>query len=288
MRGALTVATLGILCTLALSAESLAAKAEGRFSYAGYNQVLKTYVIKGGVDYAMMKEDRSPLDRFVESMGKVSEETYRTWDEAAQLAFWINAYNAITLKVIIDHYPIRKRLLPSGLVFPRNSIQQIPGKWAKITHTILGKSMTLDQIEHKILRKKFQEPRIHVALVCAARGCPSLRSEAYVGERLNEQLDDQTRRFLNHPAKFRINLGERVVELSSIFKWFGRDFLKVYGPQEGFQGRSEAERAVLAFISRYLDRNDREFLEQGEYRVAYLKYDWTLNDTPAFSQASGK
>lgn len=248
------------------------------FSHDLYDRVLNEYVAEGRVDYARLKDHRAELDRYVASLGDLDPNDDAPWDEAARIAFWINAYNAITLKVVVDHYPIRRSPRPAALVFPANSIRQIPGAWDRITHTVMGRPMTLDQIEHKVLRTQFREPRIHLALVCAAKGCPPLRSEAYRGERLNEQLEDQAARFLADPAKFQIDRAHRIVRLSPIFQWFGEDFLKASGPLEGFSGHPDTERAVLAFISRRLPPEDQAFLRRGSYRVAYLSYDWTLNE----------
>ena len=142
----------------------------------------------------------------------------------------------------------------------------------------MGRAMTLDGIEHGVLRKEFHEPRIHMALVCAAMGCPPLRNEPYTGDRLGDQLDDQARRFLSNPAKFRIAANEGTVYLSSIFKWFGEDFVPGYGVEQGYGAHSAAQRAVLHFISGYLDKQEAERLSSGDYSISYLDYDWSLNE----------
>ncbi len=142
----------------------------------------------------------------------------------------------------------------------------------------MGKEITLDYIEHKILRREFQEPRIHMALVCAARGCPPLRQEPYMAEMLNDQLDDQTRRFLSEPNNFMIDKEKRLVYLSAIFKWYGKDFIGSYVPETGFKKRNRKEKAVLYFISLYLQEKDRKYLEKRSYRIKYINYDWTLNE----------
>ncbi|MCI0419208.1 MAG: DUF547 domain-containing protein, partial [Acidobacteria bacterium] len=124
-------------------------------------------------------------------------------------------------------------------------------------------------------------PRIHMALVCAAMGCPPLRYEPFLGDQLDEQLNDQTRRFLSDPTKFRMDRSKGKVYLSSIFKWFPSDFIKTYGTDQKFAGHDPAERAVLNFISRYLDASDREYLATAKYNVEYLGYDWSLNEQTA-------
>jgi hypothetical protein len=143
---------------------------------------------------------------------------------------------------------------------------------------LFGNIITLNVLEHGILRKQYIEPRLHMALVCAAKGCPPLRSEAYAAERLNEQLDDQAIRFLGNPAALRIDRGNGVVYLSSIFKWYGDDFRARYAPTAGFAGLNETNRAVANFCARYLSDAGRKFLEAGGYAVKFIDYDWSLNE----------
>ncbi len=249
------------------------------FSYDSYAAVLRKHVDANGmVSYAALKESPAELHRFVLRLAGVDPKTYEAWDEQAKIAFWINAYNALTLKVIIDHYPIKAGLL-SGMAYLDNSIRQIPGVWDKIQFLVMGRKITLKQIEHETLRAKFNEPRIHVALVCAAMGCPQLRNEPFVGRKLDEQLDDQSKGFVSNPAKFRIERDAGKVHLSSILKWFGEDFVKGYKPDAGFtSGDSDAERAVLHFISGYLPAEDAGYLKTVRYKVKYLDYDWSLNE----------
>jgi hypothetical protein len=229
------------------------------------------------VNYRGLKENSQRLDAFASVLGRLDRTMYDNWTEKEKVAFWINAYNALTLEAIITHYPIKPSLTAS-LVFPKNSIRQIPGVWDELTFEVMGRKVTLDEIEHKILRAQFNEPRIHVALVCAAKGCPPLRNEPYTGEQLDEQLDDQTRRFLSNPQKFRFDRTGGRVSLSSIFQWFSEDFVKTYGADERFSGHSQAEGAVLNFINKYVDAADREYLVSATYKIAYLDYDWSLNE----------
>jgi hypothetical protein len=200
------------------------------------------------------------------------------WPEADPIAFWINAYNALTLKTIIDHYPIQSSWWTSRF-YPKNRIRQIDGVWDKLKFGVIGKEMTLDEIEHQVLRKKFHEPRIHMALVCAAMGCPPLRNEPYEGTKLDAQLGDQARKFLHNPAKFSINAGKRQVEVSPIFKWFGEDFVPAYGGSADFFRHSKKESAFLNFIAQYAPEADAKYLRSGtDYSVSHKGYDWSLNE----------
>jgi hypothetical protein len=247
-------------------------------SYEDYADVLKTYVSNQGlVNYKELKTNREQLDRFVHTLDQLNPPVYEKWTEAEKLAFWINAYNALVLKSIIDHYPIKPSFLKS-VVFPKNSIWHIPDAFDGRRFMVMGRQMSLDDIEHGTIRKQFNEPRIHLALVCAAMSCPPLRNEPFFGERLDQQLDDQTRRFLANPKKFRIDRRRGHVHLSSILKWYGDDFIRTYGTEDKFKGQNRKHRAVLNFISRYLDPRDRDYLASAKYRVSYLDYDWSLNE----------
>ncbi len=252
---------------------------EAAFSYEDYASILKAHVNdKGQVDYKGLKANRKKLDAFLVSMKTLDKGGYEKWNDNAKIAFWLNAYNAITLRAIIDNYPIKKGSWISSFRFPENSIRQIDGVWDKLEFGIMGQSMTLEHIEHKILRAKFKEPRVHVALVCASVGCPFLRTEPYAGEKLSEQLDGQTKRFLSDRTKFRIDTSAGKVYVSPIFDWFGKDFEEGYTPKDGFGGHSKAEKASLNFMSKYLKDTDRHYLTSQKYSIAYLDYDWSLNE----------
>jgi hypothetical protein len=213
----------------------------------------------------------------VRSLAGLDPKSYQAWGDPEKIALWVNAYNALTLKTIVDHYPIKKGGLLSGLRFPESSIRQIPGVWDKTRHPVMGKPVTLDQIEHEVLRKQFDEPRIHMALVCAAMGCPPLRNEPYTGDRLDAQLTDQARRVFSDPRKFRIDRESETAYLSSIFKWFGPDFERKYATNE-FQQVSADLRPVVNFAARHLDPAAAKYLKNERYTVAYLDYDWSLNE----------
>lgn len=250
---------------------------EGAFNFESYAAVLERFVDdEGMVDYEGLKADGGALENLLEAMAALDRGTFDLWSDDAKVAFWINAYNALTLDAIIDHYPIKASFVRS-LRYPKNSIRQIPGVWDKLEWAVMGRKMTLDDIEHETLRADFNEPRIHVALVCAAMGCPPLRNEPYVGERLDEQLDDQAGKFFANPAKLRVDRDAGRLYLSPIFDWFGEDFVKTYGTDEKFEWYGEVERAVVSFVSRYLSKDDGEYLESRELSIRHLDYDWSLN-----------
>lgn len=248
------------------------------FDYGDYATALESYVDdRGMVHYRKLKANPEALLSYIKTMATLERARYQAWDDNAKMAFWLNAYNGLTLKAIIDHYPIKSSWLKSR-VYPRNSIRQIPGVWDEIKFTVMGRKVTLEHIEHKILRLEFNEPRIHMALVCAAMGCPTLRNEPYVGECLDAQLDDQTRDFLSSRQKFRVDRGKGTVHVSPIFKWFAKDFVKTYAPAGKLGGQSREGSAVLNFIAGYLDGATASALRRGDLKIKYLDYNWALNE----------
>jgi hypothetical protein len=253
---------------------------ESGFGYGDYAVVLKKYVDANGmVNYKELKKDRGRLDAFVGSMATLKRKSYDKWKDEDKIAFWLNAYNGFTLKAIIDNYPIKSSFLMSR-VYPKNSIRQIKGVWTKLKFNVMGNKLSLKHIEHEILRKEFDDPRIHVAMVCAAMGCPPLRNEPYEGKKLDVQLDDQSRKFLSDPLKFRV--GKSGLQLSPIFKWFGEDFIKTYGSEKPYAGYEGKEGAVLKFIVKYLKEDQKKWLKYKQRQeIEYQGYDWTLNEQQA-------
>ena len=244
-----------------------------------YAAVLKSYVDdKGMVNYKRLKAQSQKLESFVATMDKLDPNNYSKWNDKKKVAFWLNAYNAFTLKAVIDNYPIKPDFFKS-MYYPKNSIRQISGVWDKITFKVMGKDYTLEQIEHKILRKEFKEPRIHMAMVCAAMGCPPLLNEPYTGKILDAQLDDQSRKFLANPEKFRFDSLKRVLYISPIFKWFADDFVKTKARKKPSTRHSYKEAAILEFVSNYLDK-DHAFFDPSKkaVKIKYLDYDWSLNE----------
>jgi hypothetical protein len=228
--------------------------------HAAWDRLLQAHVdARGLVDYDAFA--RNP--GFEEYLQWLARADPAALPRAEQLALWINAYNAYTIRLVHSHgerRSIRNINRTLGLIAGK-------GPWSERMATVGGRTYTLDEIEHEIIRPRFQEPRIHFALVCAAIGCPTLRREAYTGARLEAQLDQQARAFLlEAPAKNRVDVQARRVYLSPIFRWYREDF-----------GRDDAE--VGRYLARYHDGAERELLLSGAFRIAYTNYDWTLNST---------
>lgn len=241
--------------SLLVSARSLPG-AEFDQAHALFTELLERHVKDGRVDYAALKTRPDPLNAYLDQVAAVTESEFKRWPEADRLALLINLYNAATLKLIADHYPVKSIKDIGGL---------LRGPWKQQVVRLFGQVITLDHLEHEIIRKEYPDARAHFALVCAARGCPPLRAEAYVGARLSAQLEDAGRAFLGQPEKNRVEIPGRTVHLSPIFKWFSEDFERHAG-------------SVLKFVTPYFSEADRQALARHEFRIRHTDYDWTLND----------
>lgn len=230
------------------------AKSKG-WIHAPLDKLLGDLVAAGVVDYAGMKKREAELDRYLKALAG-AKPSKMTRD--GKLAYWINAYNAFTLKLILTHYP------------KVTSITKLEKPWDTKSWKAGGETYTLNDIEHRIIRKEFAEPRIHFALVCAATSCPDLASYAYSAKKLNAQLADRTKAFLGDRSKglrvTRTEGGKGVIALSALFKWYGEDF-------------ETAKGSVIDYVLPHLPVEDREYVKKHRkaLKVEYLPYDWSLN-----------
>jgi hypothetical protein len=217
------------------------------------------------VDYKGFLAQRSQLKAYLNELEQISLLDFSGYNDAKQLAFLINAYNAWTVELILTEYPDIKSIRDLGSLFR--------SPWKKSFIPLLGNTYSLDDIEHKLIRgdNKYQEPRIHFAVNCASIGCPALREEAYNAHQLDTQLEQQTRRFLSD--KSRNYLQDKQLYLSSIFKWYKGDFGK------GFRGANSLE-AFLLLYSELLGLTDDQSVElkNKKMTIDYLDYNWQLND----------
>jgi hypothetical protein len=239
-----------------------------------FDQLLDLNVRDGLVYYRALKSDRGRLDRYVASLN-VPAATYAGWTREQQMAFWVNAYNALVLQAVIDRYPIRGR----ASAYPANSIRQVPGVFEQAKHRLAGRSVTLDDIEKTIL-PEFKEPRLYLALGRGAVGSGRLRSEAYSGDRLMQQLDQLQAEFVNEQAMVKIDRDAGQVTVTPIVSWHEAEFVAAYdkGPAGVFAQRSPIERSIVAFIAPRLLPLERDFVNKNEFRLGFQNFDWRLND----------
>ena len=236
------------------------------------DQVLDLYVRDGYVYYRALKQDRRLLDAYLSGVATASIDS-ASRDE--QAAFWLNAYNALILRTVIDHAPIPQR----SREYPARSIRQIPGAFERLTHRVAGRTVTLDQIEQMIL-PTFNDPRVYFALGRGSVGGGRLRSEAFTAAGLERQLAEVANECVTRAQCVAIDRGQNKVMVSSIFSWREKEFSAAYADKAApaFSSRSPIERAVLAFVGPRLLTTERDFLATNEFRVEYAPFDWSLND----------
>jgi hypothetical protein len=255
---------LSILGTLAACSPNLPTfpalnkiESPATFDHSRFSSVLQRFVNqKGFVNYAGLKANQGDLNLYLSDLAKTDP---NQMNESEQIAFWCNVYNAYTLKLISDNYPVRSILRITPLFVPKLNTPFV----LKFV-VVGGKTYTLNDVEHEILRKRYAEPRIHAAINCASVSCPPLRREAFVGNRLNEQLEDQMRIFVNDKTKNIIPASDTTIKLSKIFNWFKGDFEKKSG-------------SLQKFLAQYVEGNAKQKLLQDGYEVSFLNYNWGLN-----------
>lgn len=211
-----------------------------------FNSLLQEHVTDSGVvDYKAFKNNEAKLDTYIAYLEKTSPN--KSWSENKQKAFWINAYNAYTIKLILKNYPIKSIM---NIKEKGKTAWKIP--FAKVG----GKTYTLDHIEHKILRKKLFDPKIHVGVNCASGSCPKLGNIAFTEENVNATLEKLMKEFINDTS--RNKLSNKKVQISSIFDWFKGDFTH--------------NGSVIDYLNTYADTKIKS-----NAKISYLKYDWSLN-----------
>jgi hypothetical protein len=239
-------------------------------SHAQWDALARKHVVwlPGGhasqADYKGFQADRQALRVYLEGVSVVNQAEYDGWNKSQKLAFLINAYNAFTVELILTGYPQVKSIKDLGSL--------IKSPWKKKFFTLLGKERSLDDIEHGMIRApgSFDEARIHMAVNCASIGCPALRDEAYVANKLDAQVENAVVRFLSDHSRNRYNPQSGRLEVSKIFDWYAKDFAMRAG-------------SVESWLSAYADRltddpGQQQVIRQKKARLEYLDYDWALND----------
>lgn len=239
-----------------------------------FDQLLDVNVRDGFVYYRAVRSDRGQLDRYIASLN-VAKGAYDGWPREDRIAFWLNAYNAIVLQTVVNHYPIQGR----SSMYPAASVRQIPGAFDQAKHRLAGRSVSLDEIEKAIL-PEFKEPRVYLALGRGAAGSGRLRSEAYAGPLLAAQLDAVQAEFVSNQAMLRIDRLNEEISVTPVISWREAEFIAAYdkGGEGPYAARSSIERAVLAFITPHLLRLEREFVQKNAFRLVFHQMDWRLND----------
>ncbi len=258
------------LLPLLVVAASLAAPMQADRD-AGFDRILDTYVRDGLVYYDALRIERANLDRYIGSLDDAGGWLSRA-SEREQQAFWVNAYNALVLRTVINAYPIRGR----STEYPAASIAQIPGGLS-VKHRVAGRVLTLDEIEAVAL--SLGEPRVFFALSRGTLGSPRLRSESYRAARLDEQLDEAVKEYMVRANAFRIDRNANVIEVSPLFSWREAAVVEGFGKGgEMWANRSPIERAVVSLAYPNLFPSEREYLALNTWQMKFGEYDWRLND----------
>ena len=215
----------------------------GHVDHAAWNTLLQKYVsAEGVVNYREMKKEEAVLHTYIHMLSKNTPQ--EAWGENEKLAYWINLYNASTVSLVLKNYPVK-------------SIRDIGDPWDIVFVKAGEKEYSLNDIEHKIIRKEFNEPRIHFALVCAAKSCPSLLNEAYDADRLDAQLHDQGVKFINNPRKNEIAVDN--IKISKLFDWYKGDFTK--------------NGSLIDFLNGFAKTKI-----SSDAKIGFTDYDWNLNE----------
>lgn len=260
-----------LLAILALAVSTAAAALD--HSHKAWDDLLKKHVkyVQNGnasrVDYAGFVKDHAALKAVLDDYSKVPKAEFDGWSKPQQQAFLINAYNAFTIEKILTRYPNIKSIRDFGSVFGN--------PWKDKFFTLFGQPAYLDMIEHEMLRKEgvYDDPRVHVAVVCASIGCPMLRNEAFTAQNLEASLEDGMKRFLSDRTRNRYDPKSKKLEVSKIFDWYGKDF------EKGHKGFASVKATMAKYADQLADSpEDRAAVKNQQAEVSFLEYDWTLND----------
>jgi hypothetical protein len=242
-------------------------------SHKAWDDLLKKHVkyVQNGnasrVDYAGFAKDRAQLKAVLDDYEKVTKPQFEAWTKPQQQAFLINDYNALTVEKILRRYPGIKSIRDYGSVFGN--------PWKDKFFTLFGQPASLDFIEHETLRKDgaYDEPRVHVAVVCASIGCPMLRSDAFTADKVEAQMEDAMMRFLSDRTRNRYNPQTKKLEVSKIFDWYGKDF------ERGHKGFATLKGTMARYADLLADKPEDRAAVRGEKAdLVFLDYDWSLND----------
>jgi hypothetical protein len=245
---------LTVLLALTISSGAFA---KDVISHKPFNDILKTYVSKGKIDYAGLKANDADFKKFEAYVDAVAQAKVDGTNDA-KLAFYLNAYNATVMKAVIERLPLE-------------SVMKVDGFFNKVSHKIGGKDMTLDHLENKVVRPEFKDARVHFGLVCGAKGCPPLKNKAFTEKNVQSQLEKNAKAFI--PLATKID-GDKVTT-SKLFEWFADDF-------------KTAEGSVEKYLAKYLPKH-KELFELGTAKIGFSEYSWALNAKPAAKpQAEGK
>ncbi len=270
---------LAVVLIVAVLCSGLPAAAKFDQSHQLWSNELKRYVDGSLVHYQQWKKDQRGLASYLKQLAAITSGEYQRFTDNEKKALWINAYNAITIKVVLDHYPIKG----TKPYYPANSLRQIPDVWEEFRYRVAGKEVDLYTIEHEMIRKQFQDPRMHFAVVCASKGCPPLLDRAYVAETVDKDLDEAARRYFSLSRNIQYDPDKKEVRVSQLFRWFPLDFAGAAGFGKMPFPPPTDDTIVLSYVLSMAPPEVKGKLSEKDTRVMYLLFDWSLNDADAAS-----
>lgn len=245
---------LVIVCLIAAHA----ARAEETGSPADYDFILKKYVKDDYFQYGELKKNREDLARFEKFMQWQAKTNIKSMSRNEQIAFYINAYNSCSIKAILDNYPV-------------HSPKDVDGFFDKLKFQVAGEELTISEIEYDRLIANYKDMRAHFAVVCADRGCLALKAGAYSGKSLDADLEAAAQRFVGDERHFKVDKKSGEIQISKIFEWYGLKFLD--DPTRTVKG----DKPEL-YLTPWVDKDVRDLLESGQYKLKIIEWDWTLNE----------
>jgi hypothetical protein len=264
-----------VLATSGAAAQNYEPSPDLEALHVPFDALLELHVRDGLVYYRALQGDRGRLNQYIASLNSPAVQSgYGKWSDSQKKAFWLNAYNALVLQTVVNHYPIQG----GGKGYPSNSIRQIPGAFEKTPHAIAGKRLTLDQIETTVL-SEFNDPRVYIALGRGAVGSGRLRSEAFSTKAVEKQLDQAKAQFAGTPRWVKIEMLTGKVSISPILSWRSAAFIAEYADDSfDLPKREPIERAVIGFLRPHLLDAEEGFIKKNTFQLTYEPFDWRLND----------
>jgi len=264
-----------ILATVSATAQNYAPSPDLEDLHVPFDALLDLHVRDGLVYYRALQADRGRLSRYIATLNSPSIVSgYEKWSGDQKKAFWLNAYNALVMQTVVNHYPVRG----TSKNYPANSIRQIPGAFEKTTYAIAGKQVTLDEIENTVLAD-MDDARVYLALGRGAVGSGRLRSEAFSAKAVDKQLEQTKAQFAVTPRWSKVDTLAGTVSISPILSWRSPAFIEEYADDSfDLPKREPIERAVIGFLRPHLLAAEEEFVKKNTFQLTYEPFDWRLND----------
>ncbi len=242
--------------------------------HALFSTELSKYVSDGTVNYREWQKNQKGLSSYLQRLSSISTADYEKLSRREKLALWINAYNAFTIQVVMKNYPIKG----TKTYYPVDSIRQVDGFWENNFTTIAGRKISLESMEHDILRRDFFDARTHFVVVCAARGCAKLNNTAYTARALDAELNKAMTDFLSDEHNVRFDVPTKTVHVSALFKWFPLDFAPEVGLEKRFPPPTDDEIVLRYLLAKSPLAVRSSIKDLTDFKVVYDNYDWSLND----------